>query len=398
MNLPLASRQDKMPPSVSFICLIGLSILTPQEFAYDHPAMGTRVHIVVSDISLATAEAAIRAACAEIDDIEGLLSDYQPDSELSRLPSRSWAATDSRFIPVDRRTGEVFAAAAELERTTKGAFDISAAPLIRLWRESRRVGKLPTLAQIAVARESVGGKHWALAADQAAIRCDHADLRFDAGGIAKGYAAREALRVLRLQGVVSGFVAIGGDIAVGSAPRKADGYLVDIDPWGLERSPTNKPLATLTLSSCGITTSGDAEQSREIGGIRYSHIVDPRTGWALRRSYSVVVIAPDAMLADAYATALSVLGPHEGLPWLAKHAPTADALFLRRRDADLIHGRTVDDLSLGTVNDNQLSTPDGVEVHTSPGFGRRLSKATYLDPRLRTKVEAPAESGSSEAR
>jgi thiamine biosynthesis lipoprotein len=121
-------------------------------------------------------------------------------------------------------------------------------------------------------------------------------MQLDAGGIAKGYAADEALAALRRSGISSALIAVSGDIAVGDPPPGQSGWRVRVKD------------ETLTLKNAGVSTSGDDFQYLEVDGIRYSHIIDPRTGMPLRNSVNVFVIARTAMEADALATAKSVLG------------------------------------------------------------------------------------------
>ena len=134
-------------------------------------------------------------------------------------------------------------------------------------------------------------------------------MRLDLGGIAKGYAADEALKVLRSKGITRVLVAASGDIAVGDPPPAKDGWIVAVE--SLTRK--NVPDLSLKLVNQAVSTSGDAYQSVEIAGRRYSHIVDPKTGLGLEQRSSVTIIAATGMQADALATAVTVLGPEAGL-------------------------------------------------------------------------------------
>jgi thiamine biosynthesis lipoprotein len=135
-------------------------------------------------------------------------------------------------------------------------------------------------------------------------------MRLDLGGIAKGFAADEALKMLSRSGIQKALVAIGGDIAVSGSPPGKQGWTVEIATDGFPQLQRPKPLL---LCHAGVSTSGDAEQHVEIGGIRYSHIIDPRSGRALTGHSSVTVVARTAAESDSLATAVSVMGPEKGL-------------------------------------------------------------------------------------
>jgi thiamine biosynthesis lipoprotein len=148
-------------------------------------------------------------------------------------------------------------------------------------------------------------------------------MRLDLGGIAAGYAVDEALRVLNAHGITRAMVNGSGDIGVSDPPPGVQGWRIGIAP--LEK-PDAAPSRYLLLSNAAVTTSGDAFQFVEIGGQRYSHIVDPRTGLGLTDRSSVTVVARDCITADSLATAVSVLGPEKGLE-LIEATPGAAALI-----------------------------------------------------------------------
>jgi thiamine biosynthesis lipoprotein len=134
-------------------------------------------------------------------------------------------------------------------------------------------------------------------------------MRLDAGGIGAGFAADEALGVLKKHAITRALVDASGDIALGDPPPDKPGWRIGI----ARLSAKGRPSRYVTLTNCAISTSGDAFQFVEIGGKRYSHIVDPRTGLGLTDRSSVTVVAKDCTTADAYATAVSVLGPKKGI-------------------------------------------------------------------------------------
>ncbi len=351
----------------------------PSRLLAEHPAMGTMCRIVVYGQPATDSSAAFEVAFHVIDDLESLLSDYRPTSEISQLPARSMANGTPQFVPVDPRTHEVLEAAQALAQETRGAFDCTAGSITHLWREARRLQIPPNPVHIADGRNHVGWQRLQVSPSDRAVKCHDKEMVLDLGGIAKGYAAREALRALQSRGIESAVVSVGGDVALGRMPAalsggthapKTPGFRVQIAPDGRG----TRPLATIRLSKCGVSTSGVAEQGWEHGGHSYSHIVDPRTGQALEGSYSVTVIAADSLQSDGMATALSVMGPVEGLAWLAREHPEVDALFVRPSSEWEAGER-------GEVGE-QAEASDGPRFWMTPGMAARLREAEEIDATL----------------
>jgi thiamine biosynthesis lipoprotein len=246
--------------------------------------MGSLVSITLYADSPDNAQRAFVAAFARIEELNRILSDYDPNSELSR-------ACDSN-LPLSPELRTIIDYSQKLAAETNGAFDITVGPLTRLWREARRNKQLPSNTQIAGALRRTGYKKLSL--ENGRLRCAVTGMRLDAGGIAKGYAADEALAAIRKTGIRSALVAMSGDIVCGDPPPGKSGWRVR----SLEK--------TLTLSNAAVSTSGDEFQFVEIDGIRYSHIIDPRSGMALRNSRPVSIVGKKGMETDAKATAASV--------------------------------------------------------------------------------------------
>jgi FAD:protein FMN transferase len=265
-------------------------------FEFEEPHMGTTWRIVMYASASDAASAASRSAFARIAELDTRLSDYNPTSELRTLEQN---ATEQP-LPVSADLFRVLSAAQTLAAQTDGAFDVAVGTLTRLWRRARRLGELPPQKEIDAARAAAGHQHLELDAAARTVKLS-AGVQLDLGGIAKGYAADEALRCLRAKGVTRAFVAGGGDIAIGDPPPGSPGWRVDASP------------GTVVLTHTGISTSGDTEQWLESGGVRYSHIIDPRTGGAMSGRRLVTVIAPNAITSDMLATAASVLALPEAL-------------------------------------------------------------------------------------
>jgi len=255
--------------------------------------MGMEVRMVLHAPDEATARRAGMAAFATIAALDQRLSDYRETSDVRAIER---AAPEAIHVHPD--VLDVLTRAMEVARASDGAFDPTVAPLVALWREARAVRRLPSDAALTSARGLVGWRRVELDAANGTVRLPEAGMRIDLGGIAKGFVLQRALATLRDHGVVVAMIEAGGDIVTGDAPPNTDGWRVQV----------SAACESKGLSSEALATSGASVQFVEIDGVRYSHVVDPRTGRGLTTHHTVHVRAPDGATADAWATALSVLG------------------------------------------------------------------------------------------
>ena len=314
--------------NLAFLCLFAAGIPaaatgepTLARFEFFQVEMAVPVKIVLYAADEATAAEAAQAAFARIRQLNGILSDYDPASELRRLCSTS---KEGDAVVVGEELWHVLSDAQALSERTGGAFDVTVGPVVRLWRRARRRRQMPSPERLDAARQLVGYRLVRLDPERRAVELLKPGMRLDLGGIAKGYAVDEALAVLRKHGIDRALVDAGGDIGLGAPPPDKPGWLIGIAP--LERDAP--PSRCLWLSRLAIATSGDTWQYVEIGGRRYSHLVDPRTGLGLTDHSSVTVIAPNGITADGLASAVSVLGPEQGLK-LIDHTPATAAFIVR---------------------------------------------------------------------
>jgi homoserine O-acetyltransferase len=268
--------------------------------------MGTTVRIVLYAPDASAAGGSAAAAFSRIAELDDRLTDYRETSELMALCRTAGGPP----VDVSPDLFDVLAAAQRLAARTVGAFDVTIGPLSHLWRRARATGDVPDAAALATAWRLVGYQKLHLSPDIGTVRLDEPGMILDLGGIAKGYAADEALAVLARRGAPRALVAVGGDIAAGDAPPGTGGWEVGVAPLG----PRGARVPAVTLQRAGISTSGDAEQYLDAGGKHYSHIIDPITGSAASERRGVTVIAPNGMTADALATAVKLLGATRGLP------------------------------------------------------------------------------------
>ena len=256
---------------------------------------------VVIDKPASVAEEAIMAAIKELQRVEYVFSTYRPNTELARLNQ----APAGKIVPLSKEMLYLLKLSRKLAGQTGGAFDVTVGPVLRLWAQAGKAGRVPTQLELDKAKSQTGWDLIEIVAGGARKKIFAASV--DLGGIAKGYAIDRAVEVLKQHGCAGGLINIGGDIRCFG--KKEDG-----SPWQIAlEDPFNprsgKYPARVGLAGGSVCTSGNYFRFSTIGGKRFSHIVDPRTARPAEMVPSVTVIADTAVIADAWATALSVLGP-----------------------------------------------------------------------------------------
>ena len=303
------------------------SLAQPELHRYEavEPHMGTLVRITVYAPGEQAAKDAFRAAFDRIRHLDGILSDYRPDSELNRITK----AAVGRAVLVSEDLFAVLGRSQDLAEATGGAFDITLGPVVRLWREARKTARVPDPAALQEAASRSGFRKLHLDAEHRTVTFDMTGMALDVGAIGKGYAASEAIEVLGGLGVRSALVAVSGDLAVSDAPPGRRGWRIGVHSG--DPSVASFP-AVLELTNAAVSTSGSSEQHVDIDGRRYSHIIDPPSGMGLVDNLAVTVIARHGLDADGLDTAISVLGADRGLT-LIESRPDAAALIIQRTSA-----------------------------------------------------------------
>jgi thiamine biosynthesis lipoprotein len=298
--------------AAGLVSLLSIASAEDQLYTFRAPAMGTEFTIrvwaqqgQVTDLTLLS-----QRAFARVNELNQICSDYLPESELNRLAQ----APRDTPIPVSKDLFSLFTKAGQLTTASDGAFDITAGPLIRLWRISRKTRRLPTDERRLSALARTSFAHLSLDPDKRTITKHHEGMLFDLGGIAKGYAADAILLILKEAGYPRSLVAASGDIVVGDPPPGEPGWTVGIEALDVDQDPQS--MATVLLVNQAISTSGDARQHLELDGVRYSHIVSTKTGLGLTRCIAATVIAPNATTSDSHATAVVLLGEKDGLQFI----------------------------------------------------------------------------------
>lgn len=242
----------------------------------------------------------IQKAFEEIKRVTSLMNDYDPWSEVGTLNRKG-------ELSVSPEVREVILKAIYFSKVTKGAFDITVGPLVRLWRKMGSEKRLPTSKELKQALSLVGYNGVKIQDEK--VFFEKKGMRIDLGGIAKGYAVDRAIEALKKEGVKNALVNAGGDMyCLGEGPHGK--WKVGIQHPRKDR----EVVGVIEVSNRGVATSGDYRRYYIIKGKRFGHIINPFTGWTVQNNpMSVTIISSDCTSADALATGVFVLGPVEGL-------------------------------------------------------------------------------------
>jgi thiamine biosynthesis lipoprotein len=254
------------------------------------------------------------AVVADVSRIEAKYSRYRDDSVTTRVNAAAGAAP----VAIDAETAALLRYADQCHRQSGGRFDVTSGVLRRVWDFRARPPRLPAPEALAAARAKIGWSRveW----DDRAIRLPEPGMEIDFGGIGKEYAADRAATICAEHGIAHALVNLGGDVrALGGQPGGA--------PWRVGiRDPRQhgRAIAVLAVADGAVATSGDYERFFELGGRRYCHILDPRTGMPVAHWRSVSVVAPLCVVAGSVATIAMLLEARapaflaaQGCPWLA---------------------------------------------------------------------------------
>jgi thiamine biosynthesis lipoprotein len=278
--------------------------------------MGTVYEIAAYDDSPARATAAIDRAFAEIVHLDGALSNFKPESDLSRLNR------DGHFhaVKVPADLYRVIEESLRYSRISGGKFDISVGPLVDLWKAALRGERMPTAEEPAKARACVGYEKIHLIPPDL-VEFESTCLRIDAGSIGKGYAVDRAVEVLRANGIQNALIDAGQSsiYAMGAPPGKP--------AWEVHlRDPSGRVDPMVLLSENSVSTSEQTPASL-LGNATAGHIIDPENGRPLETKYAVSIVAKTATASDALATTLLLLGPEKGKA-IVKQLPEAAAIWI----------------------------------------------------------------------
>ena len=267
--------------------------------------MGSRFDITVVAENEKVANAYIDTAIAEVSRIEKLISSWDPNSQTSEVNRNAGI----KPVKVDLELFDLIKRSIEISKLTDGAFDISYASMDNIWKFDQSMTEMPSDELIKKSVEKVGFNKIILDEKNQTVFLPQKGMKIGFGAIGKGYAADKTKRLLMDKGVDAGIINASGDMNTWGKQPNGDDWKVAIT------NPMNKnnAFALLPLKQGAVVTSGDYEKFVEFDGIRYAHIINPKTGYPSKGIISVSVFAPSAELADALATSVFVMGIDVGL-------------------------------------------------------------------------------------
>ncbi len=316
------SRKNKFIAFVLIAGILGVGALRAYNFSRPHAVkqvrfmMNTYVTVIVR-APRRQALAAINLAFARMQEVSHKFSPYDPESPVYLFNHENVPISDEEVLKVVR-------VGLKISEETSGAFDMTVQPLVNLWGFSTASAppRLPSDDEIRETLKRVGYRH--LSFQNGRLVKDDPLIEIVLAPLAKGYAVGEAIKVLKEKGITSAVVAGGGDVYVLGKNGK--------EYWrvGLKNPLAEGMLGYLEVEDAAVMGSGDYERFVIIGGKRYHHIFDPRTGYPAQECHGTFVIYSDPMLADAWATALFVMGPEQGLKTIAK-IPSMEAIAVTQK-------------------------------------------------------------------
>lgn len=277
------------------------------------PHMGCMWTLTLPDLKAETAELAASAVFAEIARLNAIFSDYDPASELSRLCATSG---QDQPVPVSPELFDILDHSWQMAEFSGGIFDITLAPCVRLWRRSRRREELPDAASLAKARALTGWQAVALDAGARTVQLAKPGMQLDLGGIAKGWTQDACLKLLRDRfQITSVLLDAAGQVAAGAPPAGREAWQIVLQAVAGGTSDR------IPLRGANVATSGDHFQFVEIGGTRYSHLIDPRTGLGSTIARQASVIASTGVLSDALTKLCCLMEPGASLALIKSKYP-----------------------------------------------------------------------------
>jgi FAD:protein FMN transferase len=306
----------RIAPLLALLALVCATPVRADWMERTEAIMGTRCYVELWADDPVKGNDAIDAVMAELRRIDNLMSHYKPESELSQINQYA----NERPVQVDKELFDLIKLSTHYSQITEGAFDITYASVGYLYDYRRHIH--PTEERIREKLPAVNWRNMLLDEEHHTVRFEHPGMRIDLGGIGKGYAVDRGIDILKARGITRALVTAGGDSRI-IGDRMGRPWLVAI------RHPDNpnKVVTRIPLSDSAVSTSGDYERYFDEGGVRYHHIIDPRTGHSASKVRSATILAPTATQTDGMSKTAFVLGPEKALE-IINRMPEYDAVFV----------------------------------------------------------------------
>ncbi len=289
-----------------------------------------RIAVYDSGLSRAKIDQAIDSAFQRIGQVERITSCHLPESELSLAVSRAYREP----VPLPDELVRILNFSREVSESTSGAFDVTIGAVKNLWEFDKEVPRIPDKELLEQALLKVDYRKIHLQGSLLSLGIE--DMSIDLGGVAKGFAVDEAVAALVKYGVRAGLVEAGGDLRTFGLPEGRETWKIGVRHPAGARSDL---YGIISMGEMAVATSGDYERFFIHEGIQYHHLLDPETGYPARGCTSVTILAGTAMTADAYATAVFILGPEKGKK-LLDSVPGVDGMIIFNKDGRLEHTAT----------------------------------------------------------
>jgi len=271
-----------------------------RKFSYSEMKMGSAFNLIIVSADSNKANHLARKSYELVDSLNHIFSNYDSSSELSKINA------SAGLLPYKMSTAmlDLVQKSQYAYIQSKGAYDISIGPLSSLWRNARKAKLFPEASTVLATKKLVGLNQVKINKRLGTIFLPNANMQLDFGGIAKGYIAQWVINFLKANGIQQALVDAGGDIVMSGAPLNQQGWLIGVNLPETTDQLLNKKLQ---LSNCSVATSGDVYQFIEYKGVKYSHIINPLTGYGVTNLRNVTIVAKTGATADWLATACSIL-------------------------------------------------------------------------------------------
>ena len=305
-----------MKPFIYTIALLvfSTSLLQAQtrKFSYSEMKMGSAFNLIIVSADSNKANHLARKSYELVDSLNHIFSNYDSSSELSKINA------SAGLLPYKMSTAmlDLVQKSQYAYIQSKGAYDISIGPLSSLWRNARKAKLFPEASTVLATKKLVGLNQVKINKRLGTIFLPNANMQLDFGGIAKGYIAQWVINFLKANGIQQALVDAGGDIVMSGPPLNQQGWLIGVNLPETTDQLLNKKLQ---LSNCSVATSGDVFQFIEYKGVKYSHIINPLTGYGVTNLRNVTIVAKTGATADWLATACSILPIQEAKQLAISH-------------------------------------------------------------------------------